>query len=64
METGATRYTGYLSVSGPWQRFLSVHGVIQNCFRLGRHELRSTHYRVLRGRAFAAWNVATATNAA
>lgn len=49
---------------GQAQRFLSVQGVIQNCFRLARHEVRSAHYRVPRGRAFAAWDVATGGNAA
>ncbi len=29
---------------GQAQRFLSVHGVIQNLFRLGRHRLRSENY--------------------
>ena len=37
------------------QRFLSVHGQVHNLFRLGRHLLRAANYRVLRGRAFAAW---------
>lgn len=46
---------------GQAQRFLSVHGVIQNRFRLGRHLLRPEHYRVLRARSFAAWSAATAT---
>ncbi len=46
---------------GQAPRFLSVHGVIQNCFRLGRHVLRPEHYRVLRSRSFEAWSAATAT---
>ncbi len=37
------------------QRFLSVHGVVGNLFSLGRHRLRASNYRLLRGRAFAAW---------
>ena len=41
------------------QRFLSVHGVVLNLFRLGRHRLRSANYRTLRGRAFAVWAEAT-----
>jgi putative transposase len=36
--------------AGQAQRFLSVHGVVQNLFRLGRHHLRSAHYRLLRAR--------------
>jgi putative transposase len=34
------------------QRFLSLHGVIQNLFRVGRHLLRSMNYRLLRSRSF------------
>ena len=41
------------------QRFLSVHGVVQNLFRVGRHLLRSAHHRLLRRRAFQVWNAAT-----
>jgi len=37
------------------QRFLSVHGVIQNLFRFGRHLLQAVHYRLFRQRAFGAW---------
>ena len=41
------------------QRFLSVHGFIQNLFRVGRHLLRATNYRILRARAFVVWNTVT-----
>jgi putative transposase len=37
------------------QQFLSVHGLIQNLFRVGRHHLKAVHYRLLRGRAFSDW---------
>ena len=37
----------------------SVHGVVQNLFRVGRHLLRAAHHRALRTRAFAEWNVVT-----
>jgi putative transposase len=40
------------------QRFLSVHGLIQNLFRFGRHHLKAVHYRLLRGRAFSDWREA------
>jgi putative transposase len=40
------------------QRFLSVHGLIQNLFRVGRHHLKAVHYRLLRGRAFSDWKEA------
>ena len=38
------------------QRFLSVHGITHNLFRVGRHLLRATNYRMLRARAFVVWN--------
>ena len=41
--------------AGQPQRFLSVHGVVQNLFRLGRHHLRSAHYRLLRSRSSRDW---------
>ena len=41
------------------QRFLSVHGLVLNLFRVGRHLLRSVHHRVLRMRAFAEWDAVT-----
>ena len=34
------------------QRFASVHGLVQNLFRVGRHLLRSAHHRLLRAQAF------------
>ena len=37
------------------QRFLSVHGIVQNLFRVGRHLLRSANARMLRARAFVTW---------
>ena len=45
--------------AGHAQRFLSVHGLVQNLFRVGRHLLRSAHHRLLRSRAFAEWNAVT-----
>ena len=41
------------------QRFLSVHGLVLNLFRIGRHLLRSAHHRLLRTRAFAEWEAVT-----
>jgi putative transposase len=41
------------------QRFLSVHGPIQNLFRVGRHHLKAVHYRLFRARAFSDWREAT-----
>ena len=42
------------------QRFLNVHGVIQNLFRLCRHRLRAGHHRMLRARSFSTWAAVTA----
>ncbi len=44
---------------GQAQRFLSVHGVNQNLFRVGRHHLKAAHHRLLRDRAFDEWKEAT-----
>ena len=41
------------------QRFVSVHGLVQNLFRVGRHLLRSVHHRLLKSRAFQVWNAVT-----
>ena len=41
------------------QQFLSVHGVILNLFRVGRHLMRPANHRLLRGRAFRAYSEAT-----
>ena len=38
------------------QRFLWVHGVTQNFFRVGRQLLRAANYRILRARAFDVWS--------
>ena len=45
--------------AGQAQRFLSLHGVVQNLFRVGRHLLRSSNHRLLRSRSFATWRTAT-----
>ena len=37
------------------QRFLSVHGIVGNLFRVGRHLLRAANYRLFRARAFGFW---------
>ena len=41
------------------QRFLSVHGVVLNLVRVGRHLLRAVHDRLLRTRAFGVWREVT-----
>ena len=44
---------------GHTQRFLSVHGLVQNLFRVGRHLLRAVHHRLLRTRSFRVWDAVT-----
>ena len=44
---------------GHAQRFLSVHGLVQNLFCVGRHLLRAVHHRLLRTRSFCVWNAVT-----
>jgi putative transposase len=46
--------------AGQAQRFLSLHGVVQNLFRVGRHLLKATNHRLLRSRSFAIWQTTTA----
>jgi len=41
------------------QRFLTVHGVVGNLFRVGRHLLRAANHRMLRSRAFVEWDAVT-----
>ncbi len=51
-ERGMRRFKS----SAQAQRFLSVHGVTQNLFRVGRHLLRAANHRLLRACAFHTWN--------
>jgi len=46
------------SSSSQAQRFLTLHGLTQNLFRLGRHLMRAVHYRRLRTQAFQVWQEA------
>lgn len=46
--------------AGQAQRFLSLHSVVQNLFRVGRHLFRSTNHRLLRSRSFEIWRTVTA----
>jgi putative transposase len=54
-ERGMRRFKSMAQV----QRFLSVHGITQILFRVGRHLPRVINYRVLRARAFVVWNAVT-----
>src|SRR5262249_55609870 len=49
---------GFKSVAQA-QRFWSVHGIIHNLFRVGRHLLRSANYRLWRARSSSVWHQAT-----
>ena len=53
------RYMRRFKSAAHLQRFASVHGVVQNLFRVGRHLLRSVHHRLLRTRAFVEWDAVT-----
>jgi putative transposase len=44
---------------GQAQRFLTVHGAVQNLFRVGRHLIRASHGRYFRARAFVEWQQVT-----
>src|SRR6478609_7956881 len=48
--------------AGQAHRFLSLHGVVQNLFRVGRHLLRSTNHRLLRSRSLAVWQTVAAAS--
>ena len=41
--------------SSQTQRFLTLHGLTQNLFRLGRHLMQAVNYRLLRTQAFQGW---------
>ena len=45
--------------AGQAQRFLAIHGVVGNLFRVGRHLLRAVNHRLFRERAFEVWSTAT-----
>ena len=44
---------------GHAQRFLSCHGVVNNLFRLGRHFMKASNYKILGDRAFVEWGRAS-----
>ena len=44
---------------GQAQRFLSVYGQCHNLFRVGRHLMRATNYRLLRSRSHDIWTQVT-----
>ena len=46
---------------GQAQRFLAVQSQVHNLFRIGRHLLRASNYRLLRSRSFEMWQQVTYT---
>jgi putative transposase len=44
---------------GQAQRFLAVQSQVHNLFRIGRHLLRASNYRLLRSRSFEMWQQVT-----
>lgn len=45
--------------AGQALRFLSVHGVVGNLFRIGRQKVSAENYRLLRDRSFETWRQAS-----
>jgi putative transposase len=45
--------------AGQAQRFLTIHGAVQNLFRVGRHLIRASLGRSFRARAFVEWQQVT-----
>ncbi len=45
--------------AGQAQRFLTIHGLIHNLFRVGRHLVSAANHRLLRDRSFHVWRQAT-----
>jgi putative transposase len=52
------RHMREFSSSTQAQRFLTLHELTQNLFRLGRHLMQAVHYRLLRTQAFQVWEEA------
>jgi len=49
------RHMRRFSSSTQAQRFLTLYGLTQNLFRLGRHLMQAVNYRLLRTQAFQVW---------
>jgi putative transposase len=49
------RHMRGFSSSTQAQPFLTLHGLTQNLFRLGRNLMQAVHYRFLRTQAFQVW---------
>jgi putative transposase len=52
------RHLRGFSSSSQAQRFLTLYGLTQNLFRLGRHLMQAVNYRLLRTQAFQVWREA------
>jgi putative transposase len=55
------RAMGGFRSSDQAQRFLALHGLTQNLFRLGRHLVQAGNYLLLGARAFQFWREAACT---
>ena len=53
------RHMRRVTSPGQAQRFVSVHGLVRNLFRVGRHLVRAVHQRERRGRSFLIWDAVT-----
>ena len=53
------RHMRRVTSPGQAQRFVSVHGLVRNLFRGGRHLVRAVHHRERRGRSFLIWDAVT-----
>jgi putative transposase len=47
--------------AGHAQRFLPIHGLVQNLFRVGRHMLQAVNHRLFREPAFGVWKTVTSS---
>jgi putative transposase len=58
VKVGMKKGTDQLNSTAQAQRFLTLHGLTQNLFRLGRHLMQAVNYRLLRTQAFQVWQEA------
>jgi putative transposase len=49
------RYMGSFPSPAQAQRFLTLHGLTQNLFRLSRNLIQAVNYRILRTQGFQVW---------
>jgi putative transposase len=54
--SAAKRQMRRFKSQGHAQRFLSCHGIVNNLFRLGRHLMKASNYRMFSERSFDEWD--------